>query len=114
MLKNTEEVFILRPAKILLGENVMAIFEGTLGLGIAFLLAVALAEYAKIRHKSEKGYSWLGVAATFFLFSAAFTAPAVGTYLSQISILDWVFQLLGWLFALIAVIFVAYESLLEK
>jgi len=93
----------------------MAVFDGaTLQLGIGFLLAVALAEYAKIRHKSEKGYSWLGVSAAFFLFSGAFTAPAVGQYLGQISILDWVFQILGWLFALIAVIFIAYETLLEK
>lgn len=92
----------------------MALFDGTLGLGIAFLLAVALAEYAKVRHKSEKGFSWLVVAAAFFLFSGAFAAPAVGIYLSQISILDWAFQLLGWLFALIAVIFIVYESLLEK
>jgi len=92
----------------------MALFEGTLGLGIAFLLAVALAEYAKVRHKSEKGFSWLVISAAFFLLSAAFTAPAVGTYLSQISILDWAFQLLGWLFALISVIFIVYETLLEK
>ena len=113
MLKNPKQAFILRAVKFSLGE-MMAVFEGTLGLGIALLLAVALAEYAKVRHKSEKGFSWLGVSAAFFLFSGAFTAPAVGQYLSQISILDGVFQLLGWLFALIAVIFVAYETLLEK
>jgi len=114
MLKRLREVFIWCPAKFHVGE-IMAVFDGTsLQLGVAFLLAVAMAEYAKIRHKSEKGYSWLGVSAAFFLFSAAFSATAVQTYLSQISILDWVFQLLGWLFALIAVIFVAYESLLEK
>jgi len=93
----------------------MALFDGvTLGLGIAFLLAVALAEYAKVRHKAEKGFGWLVVSAAFFLFSAAFAAPAVGSYLGQISILDTAFQLLGWLFALISVIFIVYETLLEK
>jgi hypothetical protein len=90
----------------------MALFEGTLGLGIGFLLAVAFAYYAKF--KAEKGFNWLGVAAVFFLFSAAFAAPAVGKYLSSVSILQEIFELLGWLFALIATVFVAYETLLEK
>jgi hypothetical protein len=90
----------------------MAIFEGTLGIGIAFLLAVALAQYAKF--KAEKGLKWLGVAAVFFLFAGAFTAPAVLAYLASIAILGQIFELLGWLFALIAAIFVAYEALLEK
>jgi hypothetical protein len=99
----------------LLGEQWMALFDGTtLQLGVGFLLAVALAEYAKLRHKSEKGFAWLGVSAAFFLFSAAFAAPAVGLYLGSIAILQQIFELLGWLFALIAVIFVAYESLMEK
>lgn len=90
----------------------MAIFEGTLGIGIAFLLAVALAQYAKF--KAEKGLTWLGVAAVFFLFSGAFAAPSVTQYLSSIAVLQQIFELLGWLFALIAAVFVAYETLLEK
>jgi hypothetical protein len=90
----------------------MVLFEGTLGIGVAFLLAVALAQYAKF--KAEKGLSWLGVAAVFFLFSGAFAVTAVGTYLTSVSILKDIFELLGWLFALIAAIFVAYETLLEK
>ena len=56
----------------------------------------------------------MGVSAAFFLFSAAFAAPAVGLYLGSITILQQIFELLGWLFALIAVIFVAYESLMER
>jgi len=90
----------------------MALFEGTLGIGIAFLLAVAFAQYAKF--KAEKGLNWLGVAAVFFLFSGAFAAPAVAVYLASVAILQQIFELLGWLFALIAAIFVAYETLLEK
>jgi len=90
----------------------MVLFEGTLGVGIAFLLAVALAQYAKF--KASKGLSWLGVAAVFFLFSGAFAVPAVTTWLSSVAILKEIFELLGWLFALIAAIFVAYETLLEK
>ena len=91
----------------------MALFEGTLGLGVGFLLAVALAYYAKF--KAEKGFNWLGISAVFFLFSATFAAPAVGTYLgSNINFLRDIFELIGWLFALIATVFVAYETLLEK
>jgi hypothetical protein len=90
----------------------MALFEGTLGLGVGLLLAVAFAYYAKF--KAEKGFNWLGVSAVFFLFSAAFAAPAVGTYLASVTILKDIFELLGWLFALIATVFVAYETLLEK
>jgi hypothetical protein len=90
----------------------MALFEGTLGLGIGFLLAVAFAYYAKF--KAEKGFNWLGVSAVFFLFSAAFAAPAVIAYLGSVAILKDIFELLGWLFALIATVFVAYETLLEK
>jgi hypothetical protein len=90
----------------------MAIFEGTLGVGVAFFLAMALAQYAKF--KAEKGFSWLGVAAVFFLFAGAFTAPAVTRYLASVTIFGEIFELLGWLFALIAAIFVAYETLLEK
>jgi hypothetical protein len=95
-----------------LGER-MAIFEGTLGIGIAFLLAVALAQYAKF--KAEKGMTWLGVAGVFFLFSGAFAAGAVTQNLASVQVvLQPIFELLGWLFALIAAVFVAYETLLER
>jgi hypothetical protein len=92
----------------------MALFEGTLGIGIAFLLAVALAQYAKF--KAEKGLSWLGVSAVFFLFSGAFLPAyfATGGFLNSVSVLETIFEVLGWLFALIAAVFVAYETLLEK
>jgi lipid-A-disaccharide synthase-like uncharacterized protein len=89
----------------------MALFDATLGLGVGFLLAVALAQYAKV--KSAKGWQLIGVAAAMFLFSAAWTAPAVVSYLSSVALLKEVFELLGWLFALIGAIFVVYESLLE-
>lgn len=91
----------------------MALFDTTaLNLGVGFLLAAAFAYYAKF--KAEKGFQWLGVSAVFFLFSAAFAAPSVQLYLSSITILQQIFELLGWLFALIAAVFVAYEVLLEK
>lgn len=92
----------------------MVLFEGALGLGVGFLLAVAFAQYAKI--KADKGFTWLAVSGVFFLFSATFTDKFFGTggILSGIGILGTAFELVGWLFALIAAVFVAYETLLEK
>lgn len=93
----------------------MALFDTTaLNLGVGFLLAAAFAYYAKF--KAEKGFQWLGVSAVFFLFSAAFAAPSLTTVglLPTLNILQEIFELLGWLFALIAAVFVAYEVLLEK
>jgi len=90
----------------------MVIFEGALGLGIGFLLAVALAQHAKI--KSGKGMQLIAVAGVLLLLSAAWGITAVGTYLgTQINLLKEVFELLAWLFVLIGAIFVAYETLLE-
>jgi len=89
----------------------MVLFEGTLGLAIGFLLAVALAQYAKVR--STRGWQLVAVAAVLFLFSAAWTAPAVVSYLGSVTLLREAFELLGWLFVLIGAIFVAYETLLE-
>lgn len=92
----------------------MAIFEGLLGLGIALLLAPAIAEYAKIRNKAERGFNWLAVSGVFFLFAGTFDAPVASVWLGAIAPLGWVFQVLGWIVALIAAIFVAYEALLER
>jgi hypothetical protein len=92
----------------------MVLLEGTLDIGVAFLLAVALAYYAKF--KAERGFAFLGVSGVFFLFSAAFMDKyfAAGGLLAQIGVLQTLFDVLGWVFALIAAVFVAYETLLEK
>lgn len=84
----------------------------TLLLGLGFFLAIALAEYAKWRHKAERGFSFLGLSAVFFLFSATFAAPVAGTWLGSIFWLQLGFELVAWLLALIAVLFIAYEIFL--
>jgi len=90
------------------------VFEGVIGLGIACLLAPAIAEFAKLRHKAEKGFSWLAVAGVFFLFSATFaTVTAVVPMLGQL-FLEPLFQVIGWVLALIGTLFVGYEMLFEK
>jgi len=93
------------------------VFEGLVGLGVAFLLAPVFAEWAKLRHKAEKGFSWFAVAGAFFLFAATFAAvPSVGVtgILSVVAPLGTVFEIIGWLFALIGAVFIGYETLLEK
>ena len=98
-----------------LGEQM--VFEGLVGLGVAFLLAPVFAEWAKLRHKAEKGFNWYAVAGVFFLFAATFGAvPSVGAtgILGMVAPLGVVFEIIGWLFGLIGTIFVAYEMLLEK
>jgi len=41
-------------------------------LGVGLLLAPALAEIAKIRIKTDKGFNWLAVAGSSYLLAAAF------------------------------------------
>jgi hypothetical protein len=92
------------------------VFEGLVGLGVAILLGLALAEYGKWRSKAEKGWNWLAVAGVWFIFAAALpVVPALsgvlvwGTY----SVAD-IFSVIGWIFALIGTLLVAYELLVEK
>jgi hypothetical protein len=96
----------------------MVLFEGVVGLGIACLLAPAIAEYAKMRNKADKGFGWVAVAGVMFLFSGATSAtttlfdPTAG-YLAGLPV-AMLFEIVGWLFALIGTIFVGYEVLVEK
>jgi hypothetical protein len=94
------------------------VFEGLVGLGLAFLLAPAIAEFAKIRHKAEKGFSFMALAGASFLFAASFDMlPLIseqGAYLQVIQMGGLIFQGIGWLSALVGWAFIMYEMLLEK
>jgi len=87
---------------------------GVLEWGIALLLGVALAEYSKFRHKAEKGWSWIATAGVLFLFAGVFPATITSFLTFGAYTLGTVFEVIGWLFALIGTLFVAYEVLLEK
>jgi len=91
------------------------VFEGVVGLGIACLLAPAIAEFAKLRHKAEKGFSWMAVAGVFFLFSAtfAYVPSMLGAVLTSLYLAE-LFSVVGWVLALIGTLFVGYEMLFEK
>lgn len=92
-------------------------FEATLiDVGVAFLLAVTFAEWAKVRRKSEKGFGWLAAAGVFFLFSGTLSGivlPGLYPYLENL-MLDTIFSTIGWILALIGTLFIGYETLLEK
>ncbi len=92
------------------------LLEGVTGLGLAFLLGVALAEWGKFRNKAEKGFSWIALSGVWFLFAGAFsTATALGTYLQgTYASIGSIFEIVGWIFALIGTLFTAYEVLVEK
>jgi len=93
------------------------VFEGMVGLGIALLLAPAIAEYAKIRHKADKGFNWIATSGVFFLFAASFTvAGTLGGYVGEPvwAGIGSIFEVVGWLLALIGTIFVGYQILFEK
>ena len=84
--------------------------------GIGVLILVALAQYAKVRDKSEKGYNWLAAGGVLLLFSGLFVAaPALGNLLGGVwTGLEYFFEVVGWIFALVGVVFVAYETVVEK
>ena len=96
----------------------MVLFTGALvELGIACLLAPAIAEYAKLRSKADKGFNWIAVAGIMFLFAGTLVGvAALETYLTLFIVqnLANLFSIVGWVFALIGTIFVGYEVLLEK
>ena len=93
-------------------------FSATLvDVGIAFLLAVTLAEWAKVRRKFEKGFGWLATAGVFFLFAGTINSAILTSgfypHISTFGI-DTLFAVIGWFLALIGTVFILYETLLEK
>ena len=100
----------------------MALVDGVsplAAMGLAFLLAVALAEFAKFRSRAEKGFNWVALSGTLYIFAGA-TSVATGGFVGELltaSVIDGIQKLiaaLGWLTALIGTLFVAYQVLVEK
>ncbi|MFH7880554.1 MAG: hypothetical protein QXI09_00910 [Candidatus Aenigmatarchaeota archaeon] len=95
----------------------MAIFGGLIDLGIAFLLATVFAEYLKFRNIAKKGFNWLTLAGILFLFAGTF--PVATSLSGYLGIQVWtglaqLFEILGWIFALVGTLFVVYEAFIEK
>lgn len=97
------------------------LFEGVVGLGLALLTGLALAEWGKFRNKAEKGFNLLALGGVWFLFSGATSVaagsggfPSVASLASQLTAVSDIFGIIGWIFALIGTLFAAYEVLVEK
>lgn len=89
----------------------------TAGLGLAFLLVAALAEWSKFRSKAEKGVSWLALGGVWLVFAGATAAAGAANLFGLGSVLNsfaGIVQIVGWIFGLIGTLFVAYEVLVEK
>ena len=88
------------------------VFEGLVGLGIAMLLAPAIAEYAKIRNKADRAFNFIASAGVCFLFASTLTvASSLRANIPYASGIEMVVELVGWLLALIGTVFVAYQIL---
>jgi hypothetical protein len=88
--------------------------SGLVDLGVALLLIVALAEFAKVKRKSERGYNWLAASGMLMLFAGGTEVmPATIPYIQDL-FLTQIFSLAGWVFALIGALFILYETLLER
>ena len=94
------------------------VFAPLIDASVAIFILIALAQYAKIRDKSERGYNWLAAGGVIILFAALFSvAPAFGSAVGLSTVwnnIGDIFQIIGWLFALVGVAFVAYETVIEK
>ena len=98
----------------------MALVEGLsplAGMGIAFLLAVALAEVAKFRAKADKGFNWIAAGGVWLLFAGTFVSTATLSGVLGSAVWDGlraIFEIIGWLAALLGTLFVAYQVVIEK
>ncbi len=98
----------------------MALVDGIsplAAMGLSFLLAVALAEIAKFRSKADKGFNWIAAGGVWLLFAGTFVSTAtLGGFLGSAvwDGLKAIFEIIGWLAALLGTLFVAYQVVIEK
>jgi hypothetical protein len=88
------------------------VFEGLVGLGIACLLAPAIAQFAGTRKKAERGYNWIAIGGLMFILASAF-AIEFWTLTKLTDIATWgsqLFQVIGWIFLLVGVLSTLVES----
>ena len=90
------------------------VFEGVVGLGVALLLAAALAEWAKYRQRRERAFRFLAGAGFLLVASGVFSlVPPFGEFASVYSGLRNLLELLGAVSALLGVVFLIYEGVSE-
>ena len=74
---------------------------------LATLLAPVFAEYAKIRSKAEKQFSFIAIAGVFFLLSMSFELSFFTMAGSAAMYGAYLFQFLGWILLLVGVLWAA-------
>ncbi len=95
----------------------MAVIGDLVLLGLAFLLAPAIAEYANIRKKAERGFNWIAAAGVLFLFAGTLGSSVIPASLAETLgelYIRELFYVVGWIFALIGAVLGAYEILTKK
>jgi len=95
----------------------MAVIGDLVLLGLAFLLAPAIAEYANIRKKAERGFNWIAAAGVLFLFAGTLGSSVIPASLAETLgelYIRELFYGVGWIFALIGAVLGAYEILTKK
>jgi len=83
-------------------------------LGLVCLLVPAIAQYAGLKKKTEKGLGWIAIAGLMFILAGAFDATTVTFWATSdlTSVADggmYLFQIIGWIFVLVGVLSAAFE-----
>ena len=93
----------------------MALEFSLVAFSISLILAPALAEFAKVRARAEKGFAWIAVGGVFFLLAAAFEAfggfSSVAGYAGSLSVGSAIFGAIGLVSALIGALTTAMKIL---
>jgi len=85
--------------------------------GLVCLLTPAIAEYAGVRKKAEKGFNWIAIAGLLFILAGAFdvvTFWTIGGLEGLGSGGNILFQIIGWIFVLVGVLLAAFEAFKTK
>lgn len=91
------------------------VFEATLlDAGVAVLVVVALASFAKIK---GRGWKWLAIGGVFYLFAGTMSATLTLAGLLGSGVwsgLTSIFEVVGLIFAVVGTVLIGYEALIER
>ena len=93
----------------------MVLFGPTLDVGVALLLVTALAEYGRFREKRQQAFRLLASAGFLLVGAGVFeSVPRITFFASTHNLVQSVFQASGEIIAILAVIVLAINAVLEK
>lgn len=92
-----------------------------LSIGLGLLLAIVFAEYANIKQKTEKAFTWIGAGAVSFVLGTVFAAlePTLWSEIGEGGIEAgtyglWLFQVIGLILVTIGAIWAIVELLKDN